>query len=99
MTFNMRRLNEKETQLVEKDKHLKAKQIQIHKRKEQTNRTELEYKNQAQRNAALKSLVIEMKREMMLEIKEENRLLKIQVLSAGNYINHITTAKKQWLLQ
>ena len=93
------RLNEIETQLDEKDKCLKNKESQIHKREEQTNRTAgTEIPNTAKCCIEI-TLVTQMEREM-LEIKEENRPLKIQVLSDSYHNNNSAIiTKKLWLLQ
>ena len=68
--------------LDEKDKRLRTKERQLNKREESVEMMELQQRNQAQQNAALKTLVTQMEKEM-LEIKEENRLLLIQVRATG----------------
>ena len=79
-------LTEKESVLDEREKKLKLRERQANRKEEQLHKLELDLKNQAQQNAALKSLITQMERNM-LELKEENRLLKIQVLSHSSSRN------------
>ena len=77
------RLTEKEAVLEEKEKRLRTKERQLNKREEEVERMELQQRNQAQQNAAMKTLVSQLEKET-LELKEENRLLLIQTRASGN---------------